>query len=752
MRPTAKPTAPTPTVGIRLLTVLIALIWLCPSPASGDIGLRISHEDNVAVGQLVDVSILLENESPGVLLGGLDLLIQHDPTLMRYGVVQGSLLQHCEWEYFSSSDAPLGCTRIVALAETNNGPNHPSCFADSSGQIAKMTFMVPGDSSLMEQWFPVSWFWIECGDNSMSSTDGWTLYVSDEVYGYNGAEYFPITADTTLPTAFGAPSDCLSGDTADIVREITFYNGGVDVGLIDTIPPTALCPADTVVPVPVDSCEVQVRWTAGVEDNNPDAVVYCSPPPGTVFGVGDHEVACVAIDTAGNVDTCLFTVSVVDTLRPSVFCPTDFHRYNDPGGCGTSVEFDLTPADNCPGVQLFTQPTSGSFFPVGSTQVVVIATDASGNYRGCLFDVIVEDTTAPVLTCPDNIAVVAEPGSCEAVVTYSASATDNCGAPQVTFDPPSGSTFPVGESAVEVTATDSSGNADSCYFTVTVKDEEPPQLVCPEDIEMVNDSGAYGAVVTYEAFAEDNCSVESITFFPESGTFFPIGTTQVVVLAVDGSANADTCSFDVVVVLDDPDQDGRPSWDDNCPAVGNADQADADGDGIGDLCDECTDLDGDGFGDPGFPASTCGEDNCPAVGNPGQDDADGDRSGDLCDPCTDTDGDGFGDPGFAANQCPADNCPQDHNPDQADADGDGIGDACCCWSETVGNLDNSPDGKVSLNDLTVLIDHLFVSLDPVGCVAAANMDLSPDQNVSLGDLTVMIDHLFTSLAPLPACP
>ncbi|NIN00180.1 MAG: cartilage oligomeric matrix protein, partial [candidate division Zixibacteria bacterium] len=59
----------------------------------------------------------------------------------------------------------------------------------------------------------------------------------------------------------------------------------------------------------------------------------------------------------------------------------------------------------------------------------------------------------------------------------------------------------------------------------------------------------------------------------------------------------------------------------------NPDQEDADGDEIGDSCDVCTDTDGDGYGDPGFPANTCDLDNCPAVYNPDQEDADGDEIG-----------------------------------------------------------------------------------------------------------------------------
>ena len=113
----------------------------------------------------------------------------------------------------------------------------------------------------------------------------------------------------------------------------------------------------------------------------------------------------------------------------------------------------------------------------------------------------------------------------------------------------------------------------------------------------------------------------------------------------------------------DSDNDAVPDDVDNCPDVANPTQEDFDEDGTGDLCDECTDTDGDGYGNPGYPQNTCPDDNCP--------DDEGKTEPGICDcgnPDTDSDGDGTLD-------C-IDNCPDVANPTQEDSDEDGIGDAC----------------------------------------------------------------------------
>jgi len=81
----------------------------------------------------------------------------------------------------------------------------------------------------------------------------------------------------------------------------------------------------------------------------------------------------------------------------------------------------------------------------------------------------------------------------------------------------------------------------------------------------------------------------------------------------------------------------------------------------------------------------------------------------------------------------------------------------CCTGPSVGNVDGSADNQITMSDLTILIDNLFISLTPLDCWQEGDVDLSGDPDpqaadITMADLTIMIDHLFISLAPLAPCP
>lgn len=134
------------------------------------------------------------------------------------------------------------------------------------------------------------------------------------------------------------------------------------------------------------------------------------------------------------------------------------------GGCGEVVVTNDAPVN----------------FPDGTTTVTFTARDGAINTVTCTADVIVEDTTAPVISCPSDITVECSancgvPAAQLAAFFAAVSATDVCDpSPAITNDAPL--CFPEGETTVTFTATDDDLNASSCTAKVTVEDTTPPEI------------------------------------------------------------------------------------------------------------------------------------------------------------------------------------------------------------------------------------------------------------------------------------
>src|SRR4030095_7072115 len=112
--------------------------------------------------------------------------------------------------------------------------------------------------------------------------------------------------------------------------------------------------------------------------------------------------------------------------------------------------------------------------------------------------------------------------------------------------PPSGTTFDVGTTNVESTATSASiPGSNSCTFSVTVKDAEGPQITCPAPM-VVDATSPQGVTTTFAPVASDTCSV-TVTSWPALGSVFPIGTTTVNSAAQDPAGHQASCSFTVHV-------------------------------------------------------------------------------------------------------------------------------------------------------------------------------------------------------------
>ena len=163
----------------------------------------------------------------------------------------------------------------------------------------------------------------------------------------------------------------------------------------------------------------------------------------------------------------------------------------------------------------------------------------------------------PQIDCPPNIAVETDEGLCQALVEFDpATAVDpEDGVLAVTqlSGPASGSLFPLGDTVILFSATDSDNNTVFCELTITVIDMQVPELSCPVDQYEQANPDLFYEVPDYWALGMatslDNCSAQTINQLqaPAPGEQLPIGMHEIEISAADEFGNTSTCSFKLYV-------------------------------------------------------------------------------------------------------------------------------------------------------------------------------------------------------------
>ncbi len=399
---------------------------------------------------------------------------------------------------------------------------------------------------------------IDCIADQTRNTDVGTC-----TYTVDGTEFDPVVTGDCTPLVLtyeltGATATGVT--TANTLNGLIFYEGttivtwtvtdaatpgnvttcSFEVVVEDNEAPAMTCPADIVSnsnpsicgntefwtnPTATDNCTLtpDLEWDIYDEDNvlvSHQTGLTAGSGVNYTFGVGENTVTYTATDESGNPFSCSFTVTINDMADPTISgCPSDLTIDNQLGQCGAIATWIApTASDNCTGVLLTSTHSPGSFFDVGTTTVTYTATDASSNTTTCSFDVTVVDNEDPVITCPADITVTANPGDCDATVTFTAPVgTDNCmGATTTQTDMTglsSGSLFPAGTTMLEFTVTDAASNDASCMMSITVSTAP----VAVDDESLANPPGPVTLnVVTNDTDCDSNIDVSTVDLAPST--------------------------------------------------------------------------------------------------------------------------------------------------------------------------------------------------------------------------------------------
>ncbi len=430
---------------------------------------------------------------------------------------------------------------------------------------------------------------------------------------------FTITQTPAPGLLFGSHH----GDTLSVQLVIEDNNNNRDtcsvlLTLNDNENPFVVCPLDVTVgtssggtgdcngdytwlhPVPDDNCHIDSLNLVITDALGGIVTMNDVPPGGTIthtFGSGVNTLKYTAIDSAGNMAMCTWTVTIVDNEDPVVTCPADITVGTSAGGTGDCTGdaswTNPTPTDNCMvdtmnlvitypdnSIELRPNVTAGGVesgtFPKGVSSLKYTVWDTTGNMSMCTFKITVQDDEAPQVTCHADVTLLTDPGVCEVVLgsdSLDATFTDNCPDSTIAHNWPfapnpwtlHGGTFTLGTHTITWTATDKSGNTASCQMNITIEDHEAPVFLnCPDSNWVIpNDPGWCGAVANFpQLIGNDNCTAESDLIYEYSldmgaswttgqagSLFYPIGMTEVWHRVTDTVGNVgDTCMFKVIVL------------------------------------------------------------------------------------------------------------------------------------------------------------------------------------------------------------
>ena len=228
------------------------------------------------------------------------------------------------------------------------------------------------------------------------------------------------------------------------------------IKVLDTVPPSIVCPDDLTLQVQHNECEVSLT------NYRPVIFDACDPDPSfrvdvfDEFGLpadpanlspGRYHVEFIASDACGNTSQCRTTVEVQDLIAPVPVCDqnTNLTLTNDGWADLCYTVIDDRSTDNCQIEEILIkrdgEPDSEyrecitfRCADVGQNKVHLRVEDIYDNTNSCWANVFVEDKKEPGILCPDDVTVNCDVDLSDPLNTGGFPVVlDNCDSLQATF-------------------------------------------------------------------------------------------------------------------------------------------------------------------------------------------------------------------------------------------------------------------------------------------------------------------------------
>ncbi len=369
----------------------------------------------------------------------------------------------------------------------------------------------------------------------------------------------PMVTYSDVTSNLGCVNEYTITRTWTAIDECENSNSCVQTIVVDdSTPPTMSCPPNLTI-----ECAANTLPTA---TGNTTATDNCSGVPVVTYAdVTQSSPTCAqeysitrtwtATDICNNISTCVQTITIDDSTVPSLTCPANItiqctaSTLPENTGSGTST-------DNCDTAPLVTYTDLTTSSSTCTQEYTITrtwkATDDCGNTSTCNQVITIDDSTAPVMTCPAGVTIECTTSTLPPS-TGSPTASDNCDAtPAITYTDITTGSGCTQEYTISRTwtATDDCGNFSTCTQSIVITDNTSPVLTCPANVTIECTANTL-PVNTGNATASDNCDTAPFVSYNDITTASPTCPQEYTIertwTVADDCGNSSSCVQTIVV-------------------------------------------------------------------------------------------------------------------------------------------------------------------------------------------------------------